>query len=195
MESYARICAAQQALRAEPNYNWRMSEFWLGILLGTLVGFPAGIATSVIANYVWDLRSRRRAYIAACKLVGTWEAYKISGRKIEATPMLGAGLTVVSAKPHWWMADSAVLDVRSEDKDEATGQIRKHDGTLVLDPTNPWLARRIDRYADSDEISQQRLEIDPNDPNTVYIFPDPTVATLGDVYGRHAWRRKTDPGG
>ena len=38
--------------------------------------------------------------------------------------------------------------------------------------------------------SQQRLEIDPNDCDTVYIFPDPTVSTLGDVYAKHAWRRK-----
>jgi hypothetical protein len=163
-----------------------MSEFWFGIWLGTLFGFVAGVLASVIAAYLWDLKSRRRAYKAASKLVGTWEAYLISGRRIETTPMPGAGLTVVSLNHRWWKADSGVLDSRSEDID--TG--RKHGGSIVLDPANPWLAFRIDRYADSNEISQQFLQIDPSDRNTVLIFPDPRVSTLGDVYGKHAWRRK-----
>jgi hypothetical protein len=116
-------------------------------------------------------------------------AYNIHGRMIDATPMPGAGLTVVTLKRHWWSADSGVLDVKSEDIGP-DGRTRRHDGSIVLDPVNPWLATRIDRYADSNEISQQRLEIDPGDCDTVYIFPDPTVATLGNVYGKHAWRRK-----
>jgi len=57
--------------------------------------------------------------------------------------MPGAGLTVVSLNHRWWKADSGVLDFRSEDID--TG--RKHGGSIVLDPANPWLAFRIDRYA------------------------------------------------
>ena len=149
------------------------------------MGFFAGILASIFANYCWDLRARRRAYKAAGKLVGTWVAYKIHGRTIDTTPMPGAGLTAVSSKPQWWAADSGVLDVRSQD----IGPARRHDGTIVLDPANPWLATRIDRYADSNEISQQRLAIDPNDCNIVYIFPDPAVATLGNVYEKHAWRR------
>ena len=167
-------------------YNESMGEFWAG----TLIGFLAGIVASILANYHWDLRARRRAYKAARKLVGTWVAYNIHGRTIDTTPMPGAGLTVVSSKPHWWAADSGVLDVRAQDIDASTGRTRKHDGTIVLDPANPWLATRIVRYADSNEISQQRLEIDPDDCNVVYVFPDPTVATLGDVYGKHTWRRK-----
>jgi hypothetical protein len=167
-----------------------MSEFWAGILIGALIGFVLGIVASIIANYLWELGSRRRAHKAAAKLVGTWVAYNIHGRTIDAEPMKGAGLTVVSLKPQWWVADSRVLDVRSEDIDESTGRRRRHDGSIVLDSMNPWLATRIDRYADSNEISQQRLHIDPKDCNTVYIFPDPSVATLGDVYGKHAWRRQ-----
>jgi hypothetical protein len=168
-----------------------MSEFWKGTLIGAVIGCFAGIAASIIANHLWELRARFRAYKAAGRLVGTWVAYDIQGRTIATTRMKGAGLSVVSLKPHWWMADSGVLDVSSEDIDDSTGRTtRKHDGTIVLDPTNPWLATRIDRYADSNEISQQRLAVDPNDRNTVYIFPDATVATLGDVYGKHAWRRQ-----
>ena len=168
-----------------------MSEFWKGTLIGALVGFFAGIFASIIANYLWELAARWRAYRAAGKLAGTWVAYSIHGRTIDTAPMQGAGLTVVSLKPRWYTANSGVLDFRSEDIDASTGRTRKHDGTIVLDPVNPWLATRIDRYADSNEISQQRLEIDPKDCNTVYIFPDPAVATLGDVYGKHAWRRKS----
>ena len=130
---------------AQTAYNGRMSEFWAGILIGALIGFFAGIVASIIANYLWELGARFRAYKAAGKLVGTWVAYHIRGRTIDTTPMPGAGLTVVSLKPHWWAADSGVLDVRSQDIDDSTGRIRKHDGTIVLDPVNPWLAHRIDR--------------------------------------------------
>jgi len=167
-----------------------MSEFWAGILIGALIGFFAGILASIIANYLWELGARRKAYKAAEKLVGTWVAFNIHGRTIDTTPMQGAGLTVVSLRPRWWTANSRVLDVRAEDIDASTGRVREHSGSIVLDSGNPWLATRIDRYADSNEISQQRLHIDPQDCNLVYIFPDPTVATLGDAYGKHAWRRQ-----
>ena len=53
----------------------------------------------------------------------------------------------------------------------------------------PWLAIRIDRYADSNEIAEQRLVTGP-DYNIVYIFPVAAGSTLGDGYGKHAWRRK-----
>jgi len=167
-----------------------MSDFWAGILLGALIGFFAGIVASVIANYLWELGARYKAYKAARKLVGTWEAYDLVGRKI-AGPMKGAGLTVISVKHRWWVADSRVLDVRSEDIDVSTGQTtRKHDGAIILHPASPWLAFRVDRYADSDEIAQQQLLLDPKDPNIVFVFPDPSGSILGPVYAKHAWRRK-----
>jgi hypothetical protein len=180
----------QNATLACQHYNERMSEFWKGTLIGALIGFFAGIVASIIANYFWELGARWRAYKAAAKFVGTWVAYNLDGRTIDAVPMQGAGLTVVSLNPHWWAADSAVLDVRAQDIDDSTGQTRKHSGNIVLDPTNPWLATRIVRYADSNEISQQGLEIDPANCDIVYVFPDPAISTLGDVYGKHAWRRK-----
>ena len=113
----------------------------------------------------------------------------MTGRTVDTTPMPGAGLTIVSSKRHWWSADSAVLDVRADDIDAASGRKREHHGHIVIDPVFPWLATRIDRYVDSNEISEQRLVIGP-DFNIVHVFPVATVATLGDVYGKHAWRRK-----
>ncbi|SRR5258706_15092595 len=166
-------------------YNGRMSDFWAG----TLLGFFAGIVASILANHYWELRARYRAYKAAGELVGTWEAYNMDGRTVDNTPMPGAGLTVVSSKPHWWSANSAVLDVRAQDIDASSGHTRDHEGHIVIDPAFPWLATRIDRYADSNEISEQRLVIGP-DFSIVYVFPVATVATLGDVYRKHAWRRK-----
>lgn len=160
-----------------------MSEFWAGLL----IGFFLGVVASLLANYVWDLRARYGAYKVARKLVGTWEAFNIDGRTIDTTPMPGA--TVVSSR-RWWAADAGVLDVRAQDNDASTGRTRRHSGTIVFDRANPWLATRILRYADSNEISQQRLQIDPDDCGIVHIFPDPTVATLGDVYRKHVWRRK-----
>ena len=159
-----------------------MGQFWSGVLLGFFA--------SILANYFWDFRGRHRTHATAKKLVGTWVAYNMHGRTVDTTPMLGAGLTVVSSKPHWWSDDSAVLDVRAQDVDAATGHTRDHDGHIVIDPLFPWLATRIDRYADSNEICEQRLVIG-SDFNIVYVFPVATVATLGDVYGKHAWRRKS----
>jgi len=154
-----------------------------------LAGVVFGFVTSILANHYWELRTKCRAYKAAGKLVGTWEAYNMHGRTVDTTPMTGAGLTVVSAKPHWWSDKSAVLDVRAQDIDASTGKTRDHDGHIVIDPAFPWLATRIDRYADSNEIAEQRLVIGP-DLNLVYIFPVPTVSTLGNVYAKHAWRRR-----
>ena len=155
--------------------------FWGGVLLG--------FVASILANHYWDLRARYRAYRIAGRLVGAWVAYNIHGRTIDATPIPGSGLTKVSSKPHWWSDDSAVLDVHSQDLDPSSGQTRDHDGHIVINPALPWLATRIVRYADSNEISEQRLVIG-SDFNTVYVFPVSIVATLGDVYGKHAWRRK-----
>ena len=63
--------------------------------------------------------------------------------------------------------------------------------TVISYLTRPFLGSqlRIDRYANSNEIAQQQLVIAP-DFNTVYVFPIAAGATLGDVYGKHAWRRK-----
>jgi hypothetical protein len=173
------------AVLVETAYNGRMSDFWSGALLG----FFSGIVTGIVASYVWDLRARWLAYKAAGKLVGTWVAYNMHGRTVDIAPMPGAGSTVISSKHHWWSANSAILDIHAQDIDASTGHIRDHDGHIVIDPAFPWLATRITRYADSDEISEQRLVIG-RDFNVVYVFPVATVATLGDVFGNHALRRK-----
>ncbi len=159
-----------------------MNDFWAGSLLG----FGAGFVASVLANKYTELAARYRAYRHARRLAGTWEAYKISGRTVDTTPMKGAGLTVVSSKRHWWSVNSAVLDVYSQDLGDPP---RQHDGHIVIDPVSPWLATRIDRYLDSHELSQQRLVIGA-DFNIVYLFYVADVATLGPVYANHAWRRK-----
>ena len=155
--------------------------FWAGVFLGFIA--------SVLANHYWDFRARYLAYKAANRLVGTWVAYNMHGRTVDATPMAGAGLTKVFSKPHWWSANSAVLDVRAEDIDASTGHTRAHEGHIVIDPSFPWLETRIDRYADSNEISEQRLVIG-SDFNIVHVFPIATIASLGDVYQKHAWRRQ-----
>ncbi len=159
-----------------------MSDLWKGALLGFFFGF--------VTSYLWDLKAQHRAYKAAVKLVGTWVAHNIHGQTVDGTPIPGAGLTVVSSKPHWWSADSAILDASAQDIDASTGHRRDHYGHIVLDPAFPGRATRIVRYADSKEITEQRLEISP-DFNTVYVLPVPTIATLGDTYTKYALRRKS----
>lgn len=157
------------------------SIFWFGVAIGFIA--------NIIASQCWELVARYRAWKTARRLVGTWVAYNIHGRTVDTTPMPGAGLTVVSARRHCLSADSAVLDVRSQDVNVSSGERRDHDGHIVFNPVVPWLATRIDRYTDSNEVAEQRLVIGP-DYNIVYVFPVPAGSTLGDVYGKHAWRRE-----
>jgi len=95
----------------------------------TRIGVALGFIANIIASQRWELIARYRAWQAARKLVGMRVAYKMHGRMIDTTPMRGAGLTVVSAKGHWLSADSAVLDVRSQDV--TNGDTRNHDGHIV----------------------------------------------------------------
>jgi hypothetical protein len=159
-----------------------MSDLWLGIWMGFLLG----IVASVIVSYFWELRDRLRLYGESGKLVGTWTAYNVTGRMIDKTPMPGAGLTVVTRKSGRFSARAGVLDVQCQDIDVATKAIREHSGQIVLDRFVPWTAMRIDRYDDSSEICEQRLVL-ATDPDVVYIFPSPTVASM--IYTAHAWRR------
>jgi len=101
--------------------------------------------------------------------------------------MAGAGPTVVSLKSRWWSVDAGVLDFESFDIDN-TGERRRHNGRIVMDPRVPWMATRIDRYEDSHEVAQQHLVIS-QDPSVLYVFPIPSGSTLGNVYKKHAWRR------
>ncbi len=106
------------------------SIFWFGLAIGFIL--------NVIASQCWEMFSRYRAWKTAQKLVGIWVAYNIHGRVIDATPMPGAGLTIVSSSRSWFSATSGVLDVRAQDiTDAATGSIRDHGGNIVFDPSIP----------------------------------------------------------
>lgn len=174
------------ALALQPSYNPRIDNYWAG----ALIGFFAGIVASIVANKIWELVTRLRAHGIAKRLAGEWTEHNMDGRNVgRQTEEPGAGLTLISAKPWWraWVADSHVLDVSAIDRDSK----RRHDGPLVVDPLCPRLATRIVLYADSDEISEQRIVI-IRDFNTLYVFPVDTVATLGpSAYHRHALCRKT----
>jgi len=135
-----------------------------------LLDFGIGVLAGVIGSYLWDIRARYLAHENARKLAGTWVAYDIHGRAIDAIPMPGAGVTVISSRPRRWTADSAVLDVRGQDAGPSSGHARVHGGHIVLDTVIPGRATRTVRYDDSDEISEQRLEISP-DSQIIYVFP------------------------
>ena len=158
-----------------------MIEFWAGVALG--------FVANILASQCWEFWKRFQAHKAAAKFVGTWVAYDLKGRNVDTVPMKGAGLTEVSSRHPWWSPNAAVLDFFSQDVDANSGATRDHDGRIVIDPAIPWLATRIDRYRDSNEVAQQRLVIG-RDFDTIFVFPVPAFSTLGDVYGKHAWRRK-----
>jgi hypothetical protein len=147
-----------------------MSDFWVGLLLCFLLGFIGNI----LANHYWELLARFRAHAVAKRLVGTWTAYNINGREMDHTPMDGTGPTVVCAMPHWWSADSGVLQVRGQ---HDFGQ-RHHSGPLVIDPVCPRLATRILIYDEPtpDEVIQQRIIIS-HDFKRLYVFY--VLATFG----------------
>jgi len=146
-----------------------MSEFWAGLLLG----FLFGVLGNILANHYWELLARFRTHATATKLVGTWTAYNMHGRVVDSTPMQGAGATVISATPHWWSANSGVLQVSSQD----TSDGRHHSGPLVIDPVCPRLATRILIYdAPADEVVEQRIIIS-HDFKRLYVFY--VLATFG----------------
>lgn len=138
-----------------------MLEFWAGVGLG--------FVANIVATKVWELWTRWQAHNAARKFVGRWEGCALKGRSVDTLPMKGAGLTVVSLRHNCLSAKSGVLDVWSEDFGD-DGQARHHEGHIIVDPVTPWLATRIDRYVDSNEIAAQRLVISP-DSNIVLCFP------------------------
>jgi hypothetical protein len=146
-----------------------MNDLWVGVLLG----IPAGI----VVNKIWELWTRSRSHHAAAKLAGVWIAYNMQGRNVDVTPMPGASPTMISAKSRW-SADSHVLEVNGQDI-SSDGKKRDHLGYLAIDPACPWRGIRTVRYADSDEISEQRIEIG-RDGNTLYVFP------REDGYSKHA---------
>jgi hypothetical protein len=145
-----------------------MSEYWSGLWLGFLLGV---VGNFLVGKYS-ELRARCRAYGAAKRLVGKWEAYNIRGRTLE--PMEAAGDTFVEAKPHWWARDSAVLQVSGVDKSDG----RHHTGPLVIDPVCSRKATRILIYdfPTPDEVMEQRVVIS-HDFKTLYVFP--VLATIG----------------
>ena len=91
--------------------------------------------------------------------------------------------TEATSKPHWWSANSAVLDVRADDIDTSTGEKRAHDGHIVFHQGILWLATRIDRYADSNEIAQQQLVI-AADFDIVYVTGLTGLKTASDLITR-----------
>jgi len=145
-----------------------MSEFLSGVLLG----FVLVVVGNVLVNHYWELRARFRAYADAKKLVGTWKAYNMRGRTLE--PMEGAGETYVTAKPHWWAAESNVLQVSGVDISDG----RHHTGPLTIDPACPRKATRvlIYEFPTPDEAMEQRIVIS-HDFKTLYVFP--VLAILG----------------
>lgn len=102
-----------------------MSDLWAGVLLG----FFFGVLGNLLVNHYGELRARCRFHAVAKRLDGTWEAYNIDNRLVDSTPMWGAGLTRLSAKPHWWSADAHVLQVDSVDISDG----RHHSGPRVID--------------------------------------------------------------
>jgi hypothetical protein len=133
-----------------------------------------------------ELVARCRAHAAAKELVGTWEAYNIHGRIVDATPMPGAGLTEISIRSRYcWSAGSHILQVNAVDVSDG----RHHSGTLVIDSVCPRLATRILIYEPGDEVMEQRIVIS-QDFRTLYVFI--VAATLGlSAYSpAHALRRR-----
>jgi len=157
------------------------------------VGFVSGVLSSALVAYLVELWARKRLHAAAKQLEGEWIAYDmLDGRTIDRSkPMKDSWPTRMIPKPAWrcFAADSHVLDI-SADHVSSDGSLRHHEGYLIIDRASPRLATRIVCYADSDEVSEQRIVIssstgDPKKPDTLHVFPVPTVAP-SIKYNRHA---------
>jgi len=152
-------------------------DFWSGAL-----GFFLGLAVNTISERL----ALYRAHRAARRLAGEWVAHNYredNNRLIDPQSMLGAGLTVVSARS-WWLPNSHVLDVRAQDLN--SGQVRNHHGWIAIDPTRPERATRTVFYDDSDEIEEQRILIS-DAGNTLHVFDE---SVDGGYSKKHALRRR-----
>jgi len=149
-----------------------MSNFWRDPRVTTALGFLIGL----LANKFTEYWARIRSYLLARKLKGKWTAHNMAdGRHVNREERMHDRLTEIKPRP-WFKAfcsDSHVLEVSAVDPDG-----RPHSGPLVIDPVCPWFATRIVLYSAMDEIYEQRIVINP-DRKTLYVFPVPTVATLG----------------
>jgi hypothetical protein len=158
-----------------------------------LVGFFSGVLSGVLVAYFVELWTRKRLHAAAKQLEGEWIAYDmLDGRTIDRSePMKNSWPTAMTPKPLWrcCAADSHVLDI-SADHVSSDGRLRHHEGYLIIDRASPRLATRIVCYADSDEVSEQRIVIssstgDSKKPDTLHVFPVVTAAP-SISYNRHA---------
>ena len=157
------------------------------------VGFVSGVLSSALVAYFVELWTRKRLHAAAKQLEGQWIAYDmLDGRTIDRSkPMKESWPTFMTPKP-WWRCcakDSHVLDI-SADHVSSDGQLRHHEGYLIIDRASPRLATRIVCYADSDEVAEQRIVIsstvgDSKKPDTLHVFPVVTAAPSVS-YSRHA---------
>jgi hypothetical protein len=155
-------------------------------MIDMAVAFALGVLASLVASHFWELIQRSRLKNQARALEGIWMGYHFVGREIDSKPMAGSGETRVESKEWRFGSRSGVLQVKSEDLDVTSGRPRYHSGYIVLDRHLPWTARRIDRYDEEHEVSEQRMILTA-DPDVIYIFPDKMVASAN--YGAHAWRR------
>jgi len=138
-----------------------------------------GRAFGALWSLVDSIRRRRNARSWA----GHWEAYNLVGRDL-TEPKQGAGFTHFIL-PSWWTFSSTLTFECCEC--DARGQpTRQQKGNI--DPNDPRAATRVGRYLDSAEVYEQRLTM--LDQDTILILPVPDRSTLGNVYGRHGWRRK-----
>jgi hypothetical protein len=128
-----------------------------------------------------SIRRRKQAQ----RWVGEWEAYDLKGRDL-AEPMKGAGPATVSL-PDWWKF-SAKLTFECYECDAQGVPTRQQRGHISVDPDDPEAATRVGRYLDSAELYEQHLRMLDND--TIIIIPIPEHSALGDIYGKHGWRRK-----
>ena len=159
-----------------------------GIIL-LLVGALIGFFFSILANQVGEWRRRLRNHKIATNLVGKWVAYNVEGRRLASVPMGGAGPTFVKHRASKWSFDSGELEFESTDIGQ-DGTLRPHHGRIVIDSQVPWVATRLDRYPDSDEVAIQRLIFSEHNPQIIFVFPISASSSLGDAYAPHAWRKK-----
>src|SRR5262245_48835967 len=103
------------------------------------IAFFSGIATSIIATWLFMFWDRWRAYWLARKLIGDWTAHNIgSDGKPETTEMENAWVTHISMESRW-IERLAILRVTAHDdaRDGRRMTVKTHKGFLTIDPACP----------------------------------------------------------
>jgi hypothetical protein len=148
-----------------------------------------GIVSALVATWLILVLQRVRLWRRSSKLVGDWDAYdfdKNDGRRL--VPMQGNPKTTIKRKHCFFsIGPMNIFDISGSH--DSQGNLRSHEGEMVLDPIYCQQGRIISKYKEEPgklEMFVQQFWVIDN--NTIYIIPEQPKK---NDYNQHVLRRSS----